>query len=122
MKKTNPRELKRRAKHTRIRKKVCGTQERPRLCVHKSLKNFSAQLVDDVSGKVLFGLTTLNKDVRSKLKHGGNVEAAAALGKEMAQKAKGQGVTKVAFDRGGYLFHGRIKAFAEAAREGGLEF
>ena len=99
-----------------------GTQERPRLCVHKSLKNFSAQVVDDVSGKVLFGLTTLNKDVRSHLKNGGNAEAAAALGKQLAQKAKGKGVTKVSFDRGGYIFHGRIKAFAEAVREGGVEF
>ena len=109
-------------RHLRIRKRMAGTTERPRLCVHRSLKNFSVQLVDDAQGKVLFGLSTLSKTVRDKVPQGGNMKGAAALGEAMASLAKAKGITKVCFDRGGYLYHGRIKAFAEAARKGGLEF
>lgn len=115
-------EIKRDFRHQRIRKKVSGTNERPRLCVHRSLKNFSAQLVDDQSGKVLFGVTTLCKDVRTKVSSGGNIAAAMKLGEMFAALAKEKGVTQVRFDRGGYLYHGRVKAFAEAVRNGGLEF
>lgn len=120
--KKNDREVKRLAKHERIRKRVVGTSERPRLCVHRSLKNFYAQIVDDTTGKVLFGVSTLNKDVASQIKGGGNMSGSAALGKVFAELAKKKGITKVCFDRGGYLYHGRIKAFADSARESGLEF
>lgn len=120
--KTNDKEVKRIAKHERIRKRVVGTDDRRRLCVHRSLKNFYAQIVDDTTGQVVCGMSTLNKDVAKEIKGGGNIAGAAALGKSFAMLAKGKGITKVCFDRGGYLYHGRVKAFAEAARESGLEF
>lgn len=109
-------------RHQRIRKGLAGNASRPRLCVHKSINNFQAQIIDDASGKVLLGKSTLAKDVRSKIKSGGNVNAAEVLGEAFAAQAIKQGITKVCFDRGGYLYHGRIKAFAEAARKAGLEF
>lgn len=121
-KKMNEREYKRIAKHQRVRKIVSGTPERPRLCVHRSLKNFYAQIIDDASGKVLYGLSTRNKAIAEKISNGGNVEGAAVLGQKFAEDVKGKGIVKVSFDRGGYLYHGRVKAFADAAREGGLEF
>ena len=110
------------ARHQRIRKHVVGTKDRPRLCVHRSAKNFYAQIVDDTSGRVLIGVSTLNKKVRGKIKNGGNLEAAAILGEAFATEVKGKGITQVCFDRGGNLYHGRVKAFAEAARKGGLGF
>lgn len=113
---------KRVARHERIRKTLVGTTQRPRLCVHRSLNHFYAQIIDDTSGKVITGLSTLDKDLRTKMKNGGNLTGAKLLGEAFARKAKEKGVTKVSFDRGGYLYHGRIKAFAEAARKGGLEF
>jgi large subunit ribosomal protein L18 len=115
-------EEKRAARHKRVRKSVVGTTGRPRLCVHRSLKNFYAQIVDDSQGKIIFGASTLNKDVRSKVKYGGNIAGAKELGAVMAGLAKKSGVTTVCFDRGGYMYHGRVKAFADAARENGLEF
>lgn len=115
-------EVRRQARHQRVRKIVSGTPSRPRLCVHRSLNNLIAQIVDDSSRKVLFGISTQNKELRSKLTTGGNVAAAAVLGEALAAKAIKEGITKVSFDRGGYLYHGRVKAFAEAARKGGLEF
>ncbi len=115
-------ELKRIYRHRRVRRKVIGSQERPRLCLHRSLNNLSAQIIDDVSRKIIFVLSTLNKDVKSKIKSGGNVQAASILGEALAKKAIEKGIIKVSFDRGGYLYHGRIKAFAEGARKGGLEF
>ena len=118
----NIKEVKRIFRHQRIRKRVSGTAEQLRLCVHRSLKHMHAQIIDDVQRKVLFGLSTLDKDVRSKIKSGGNVSAAEILGEALARKAQEKGIKKVCFDRGGYLYHGRIKAFAEAARKGGLEF
>lgn len=118
----NNREKKRFYRHKRIRKRVSGFGERLRLCVHRSAKNFYAQIIDDGAGKTILGLSTLNKGLRGKVKSGGNIAAAAALGEAVAVKAKEKGVTKVCFDRGGYLFHGCVKAFADAARKGGLEF
>lgn len=115
-------EVRRQARHQRVRKDIRGTSERPRLCVHRSLNNLIAQVVDDSKQKVLFGLSTQNKELRGKLTTGGNIAAASALGEVFAEKAKHAGVVKVSFDRGGYLYHGRVKAFAEAARKGGLEF
>ncbi|MBF0490007.1 MAG: 50S ribosomal protein L18 [Candidatus Omnitrophica bacterium] len=118
----NIKEQQRIYRHERIRRNMAGDSLRPRLCVHKSLNNFQAQIVDDSSGKVLLGKSTLAKDIRSKIKSGGNVNAAEMLGEAFASQAIKQGITKVCFDRGGYLYHGRIKAFAEAARKAGLEF
>ena len=118
----NIKESKRTARHQRLRKKVTGAPGQLRLCVHRSLKNLQAQIIDDIQKKVLFGLSTLDKDLRAKMKTGGNVVAASILGEAIAVKAKEKGIQKVCFDRGGYLYHGRIKAFADAARKGGLEF
>ena len=120
--KSNLRKIKRIARHERIRKTLFGSKERPRLCVHRSLNNIYAQIVDDTSHKVLLGISTLNKDIRKKIKSGGNLEAATALGEAVAAVAQKKGIKKVAFDRGGYLYHGRVKAVAEAARKAGLEF
>ena len=122
MDKTKLKESKRVYRHARTRKKVIGTTEQPRLCVHRSLKNFFAQVVDDSQSKVLFGMSTLTKEVRTKIKNGGNVEAATALGESFAVEAQKKGIKKVCFDRGGYLYHGRVKAFAESVRKGGMEF
>ena len=120
---SNIKETKRIFRHRRIRKVMDGTPERPRLCVHRSLKNFSACLIDDVTSKVLLGKSTLAKDLREKTKNvGGNVKAAELLGEALAKEAIAKGIRKVAFDRGGYMYHGRIKAFADAARKAGLEF
>lgn len=121
-KKTLVKEKKRVYRHKRLRKKIVGTSVQPRLAVHRSLKNFSAQVVDDSIGKVLFGMSTLDKGLRSQNNNGGNINAAAALGESFATEAQKAGVKKVCFDRGGYKYHGRVKAFAEAARNGGLEF
>ena len=116
------RKIRRDGRHQRLRKHISGTPQRLRLCVYRSLGNLYAQVVNDVEGKVLFGISTLNKDIKAKIKSGGNVEAASVLGAAMAHLAKSNGVTRVCFDRGGYHYHGRIKAFAQAARSGGLEF
>ena len=118
----NAKEQQRIYRHERLRKAISGTSARPRLCVHKSLNNIQAQIIDDTAGKILLGKSTLAKDVRSKIKSGGNVNAAEVLGEALAAQAIKQGITKVCFDRGGYLYHGRVKAFADAARKAGLEF
>jgi large subunit ribosomal protein L18 len=118
----NAKEQQRIFRHQRIRKDLNGTTERPRLCLHRSLNNLQAQIVDDSSGKILIGKSTLAKDVKAKFKSGGNVGAATVLGEVLAVEAIKKGIKKVAFDRGGYLYHGRIKAFAEAARKAGLEY
>jgi large subunit ribosomal protein L18 len=109
-------------RHKRIRKKIIGTPQRPRLVLRRSHKNLFAQLVDDLNGKTLVGMSSLSEGFRAKMKTGGNAKSASILGELMAQKAKEKGITKVVFDRGGYLYHGRIKAFAEEARKQGLEF
>ena len=116
IKKTSRNEA-RKARHTRIRKRVSGTSELPRLCVFRSLKNISAQIIDDEKGVTLVSASSLDKDL--KITNGGNVEASKLVGAEIAKKAK---ITKVVFDRGGYLYHGRVQALADAARENGLEF
>ena len=118
----NIKEHKRISRHQRIRKGVAGTTQRPRLCLHRSLNNLQAQIVDDGAGKILIGKSTLAKDVKAKIKTGGNIKAASILGEVLAAEAIKKGIKQVAFDRVGYLYHGRIKAFAEAARKGGLEF
>ena len=111
-------------RHFRIRKRVQGTAERPRLAVYPSLQHLEAQLIDDFEQTTLLGLSTKSKDFKKKsgLKQGGNVKAAVDFGKFVAEKAKEKGIQKVVFDRAGFLYHGRIKAFADAAREQGLSF
>lgn len=104
--------------HTRIRRRLTGTAERPRLNVYRSLNHIYVQVIDDMQGVTLVSAST----VAAKAKTGGNVSAAKEIGKQIAERAREKGITKVVFDRGGYLYHGRIKALAEAAREAGLEF
>jgi large subunit ribosomal protein L18 len=104
--------------HARIRRKLTGTTERPRLSVHRSLNHIYAQVIDDQTGETLVSASTL----ALKAKTGGNVAAAKEIGKAIAERAVEKGVKKVVFDRGGYLYHGRVKALADAAREAGLEF
>jgi large subunit ribosomal protein L18 len=106
--------------HRRIRRKLRGTAERPRLAVYRSLKHIYAQLIDDGRGRTLAAASSLEKG--AGLAKGGNVEGAREVGRLIAQRALEQGVRRVVFDRGGYLYHGRVKALAEAAREAGLEF
>jgi len=101
---------------------VKGTSERPRLCVYKSLKNIYVQVIDDDQGKTLAAASTLSPELKGKLKSSRDVEAAKAVGKLLAEKTKSAGIDKVVFDRNGFLYHGRLKQLAEAAREGGLEF
>jgi large subunit ribosomal protein L18 len=115
-------EYKRIARHKRIRAKVIGHAARPRVSVHKSLNHFYVQVVDDAAGKVLFGMSTLAKSVRENAKTGGNVKAAELLGEEFAKVAIKKGIKTISFDRGGYMYHGCVKAFADAARKGGMEF
>jgi len=110
----------RRAVHVRIRKKVRGTGERPRLAVFRSVNHIYAQLIDDVAGVTLCSASTVEKSI--ELKSGGNVEAAVAIGRLIAERAKEKGISSVVFDRGGYLYHGRVKSLAESAREAGLQF
>lgn len=119
---TAKKELGRLKRHHRIRRDIRGTKEKPRLSVHRSLKNLFIQLIDDVEGKTLYSLSTLDKDFIAKSKNGGNVKAAEILGEIFAKEAQAKGIKKVVFDRGGYLYHGRVKALAEAARKAGLEF
>ena len=104
--------------HARIREKMVGTTERPRLNVYRSLNHIYAQVVDDQKGETLVSASSL----ALKLKSGGNVAAAKEIGKAVAEKAVAKGIRQVVFDRGGYLYHGRVKALADAAREAGLEF
>jgi large subunit ribosomal protein L18 len=104
--------------HVRIRRKLAGTTERPRLSVHRSLNHIYAQVIDDQTGETVASAST----IALKSKTGGNIAAAKEIGKAIAEKAKEKGVKQVVFDRGGYLYHGRIKALADAAREAGLDF
>lgn len=106
----------------RIRKKIFGTKDKPRLCVYKSLKEIYAQLVDDGEGKVIAGVSTLTKEVKSEIKYGGNVGAAKKVGERIGEKASGLGIKHVVFDRNGFKYHGRVKALADGAREAGLIF
>jgi large subunit ribosomal protein L18 len=113
---------KRETRHLRVRKKVVGSGERPRLCVFRSLKHIYAQVVDDTAQRTLVSASTLEPLLKGQVTSGGNVKAAAAVGKLVAERALQKGLKRVVFDRGGYIYHGRVKALAEAAREGGLDF
>ena len=107
-------------RHERVRKTLSGTAERPRLCVYRSLNHIYAQIIDDEAGNTLVAASTLDSSLKSN--YGGNKEAAKAVGLLIAEKAKEKGITKVVFDRGGYIYHGRVAELANGAREGGLEF
>ena len=113
-------DLKRR--HERVRSKVSGTPERPRLCVTRSNSNIQAQVIDDVAGVTLVGVSTLGKEFKATGKSGATVEGARALGEIIGKKALEKGITTVVYDRGGHIYHGRVKALAEGAREAGLVF
>ena len=106
----------------RIRKKISGTTVKPRLCVFKSLKNMYAQIIDDSTGRVVTGVSTLTGEVKGGIKYGGNVASAKKVGEAVAKRALGLGIKEIVFDRNGFKYHGRVKALAEGAREGGLVF
>ncbi len=108
------------ARHARVRKKVSGTAETPRMCVFRSLKNIYVQIIDDTAGKTLVSASTLDADLKGN--YGGNKEAAKAVGALIAKRALDAGISEVVFDRGGYVYHGRVQELADAAREGGLKF
>ncbi|GAB4537464.1 MAG: 50S ribosomal protein L18 [Thermodesulfovibrionia bacterium] len=112
----------RKRRHIRVRKKVFGRPEMPRLNVFKSNKHIYAQIIDDTKGHTLVSASSLDKELKGRLKTGGNINASRIVGELIARRAIEQGIKRVVFDRGGYLYHGRIKALAQAAREGGLEF
>jgi large subunit ribosomal protein L18 len=116
------RDLHRKRVHARVRTRVEGTSERPRLCVYRSLGHIYAQVIDDRSGKTLVSASSVDGETKKNLNGGGNIAAAKVIGKIIADRAKAAGVSKVVFDRGGYKYHGRVKALADAAREAGLQF
>jgi large subunit ribosomal protein L18 len=108
--------------HDRVRQRVVGTSARPRLCVYRSLGHIYAQVIDDHGGRTLVSASSLDKDTRAAIKGGGNVAAAKIVGKTIAERSLAAGVQQVVFDRGGYMYHGRVQALASAAREAGLKF
>ena len=116
------RKVARSRRHLRVRRKVVGTAERPRLCVYKSLRHLYAQIVDDTAGKTLVAASSLEKPLAEGLKSAKGTEAAVAVGKAVAERALAGGLTQVVFDRAGWPYHGKIKLLAEAAREAGLKF
>ncbi len=112
----------RKQRHVRVRKKVSGTAQRPRLNVFRSSNHIYAQLIDDLQGVTLASVSTLDEEVKAEAAYGGNKHAAKIVGKAIAEKAKAAGIKEVVFDRGGFLYHGRVRELAEAARETGLQF
>ena len=120
--KLNPRQEARLKRRKRIRKKISGSPERPRLSVFRSSKHIYAQVIDDLNGVTLVTASTLSPGIRGQEKVKGKIEDAKRVGKMIANKAKAQGITRVVFDRNGFMYHGRVRAFAAAAREAGLEF
>ena len=113
---------KRLKRHERVRKNLYGTPERPRLCVYRSNKNISAQIIDDVNGTNLVSASSLDKELKAEIGYGGNKEAAKKVGEAVAKRAVAKGIEEVCFDRGGFLYHGRVAELAAGAREGGLKF
>ncbi len=108
--------------HLRVRTRVKGSPERPRLCVYRSLSHIYAQIIDDRTGRTLTAASSIDKHTRGQFKGGGNIAAAKVVGKMIAERARAAGIEQVVFDRGGYKYHGRVQALAEAAREAGLKF
>jgi len=119
---SNNKKESRKRRHIRVRKKISGSGDIPRLNVFRSTKHIYAQIIDDLSGKTLVSASTVDKEMKGKFKAGGNIEAAKMVGSLVAERAVGNAINKVVFDRGGYFFHGRVKALADAARKGGLKF
>ena len=119
---TESRNDKRLMRHRRVRKHLLGTPEKPRLCVFRSIKHISVQVIDDESGTTIISASSMDKDLKSKFKNGGNKAAAKLVGEVIAKKAIAKGIKEVAFDRGGFLYHGRVKELADGAREAGLIF
>jgi len=109
-------------RHSRVRKQVTGTNAKPRMNVYKSLNHIYVQIIDDFEGRTLAAASSNDRELKGKIKTGGNIEAAKTVGVLAAKRAMEKGIKKIVFDRGGYPYHGRVKALAEAAREGGLEF
>ena len=109
-------------RHKRVRRKIAGTAQRPRLCVFRSSNNIYAQIIDDANRVTLTAASSLDAEVKGAVNHGGNKEAAKMVGAMIAKRAIEKGITEVVFDRGGYLYHGRVQVLAEAAREAGLKF
>lgn len=122
MKSRKAKVLRRLRRHRRVRKKIFGSPERARLCVFRSLRHIYAQVIDDTRGRTLAAASTLTPSIREACRQANKTAAAALVGAELARRALAAGVKKVAFDRGGFAYHGRVKALAEAARKGGLEF
>jgi large subunit ribosomal protein L18 len=122
MSNTNKTQVARERRHARVRQKVVGTSERPRLNVYRSLDHIYAQIIDDTHGRTLLAVSTLDPSLRQNLEGKTKTEQAAAVGRTLAEQAKQAGIVMVVFDRGGYKYHGRVKALAEASREGGLQF
>ncbi|GAB7141113.1 50S ribosomal protein L18 [Deferribacterales bacterium RsTz2092] len=114
--------ISRERRHLRLRKRVLGSQERPRLAVYKSNHYLYAQVIDDVAGTTIASASSLEKELRAKFKGNANKDVAASVGKLVGERAKAKGVKSVVFDRGGFIYHGRVRSLAEAARESGLEF
>ncbi|MDD5987818.1 MAG: 50S ribosomal protein L18 [Eubacteriales bacterium] len=110
------------ARHKRVRKNLQGTPEKPRLCVYRSNKNISVQIIDDINGTTLAAASSLDKELKGEIENGGNKEAARKVGEAIAKRALAKGIETVSFDRGGFLYHGRVKELADGAREGGLKF
>ncbi|MEN6520835.1 MAG: 50S ribosomal protein L18 [Armatimonadota bacterium] len=116
------REALRQRRHRRVRKKVAGTSERPRLNIYRSLCNIYAQIIDDTQAVTVASASTVDPEIKGKIKTGGNAESAKLVGEAVAKRALEKGIKKVVFDRGGYQYHGRVRSLADAAREAGLEF
>ena len=112
----------RKARHSRVRSNLFGTPEKPRMCVFRSNKNIYVQVIDDVNGVTLAAASSLDKELKAEVAYGGNKEAAKKVGEAIAKKALDKGIDTVAFDRGGFLYHGRVKELADGAREAGLKF
>ncbi len=113
---------KRKRRHQRIRRKVVGSGERPRLSVYRSMKHIYCQIINDIDGTTLVSASTVSPDIRTQVKDGGNVKAAEIVGKKIAEEALKKGISMVVFDKGGYKYHGRVKALAESARKNNLSF
>ena len=118
----NKKELSRLKRHRRIKMKMHGTDEKPRLIIKRSLNNLSAEVINDTENKVVLSFSTANKEFKQKVKNSGNIKAAEIFGELFSAKAKEKGITKIIFDRAGYLYHGRVKVFADSLRKGGMEF
>jgi large subunit ribosomal protein L18 len=118
----NKKKILRNKRHRRLKLRMYGEAEKPRLVIHRSLKHLSVQVMDDSREKILLAMTTLDKEVKDKFPAAGNIKAAEFFGQVFARRVKEKGITRIIFDRAGYLYHGRVKAFADALRKGGLEF